>query len=91
MGVLMTAAGLNALPLGWLGYDTAQSPAVFLASQALGAVAGGTHPDLPQAMAAMSAAERTFEPSAETAGLHAARFQAFRRLQDVAREIARAG
>ena len=42
-------------------------------------------------MAAMSAAERTFEPSAETGGLHDARFKAFRRLQDVAREIARAG
>jgi hypothetical protein len=41
VGVLMTAAGLNALPLAWLGYDTAQSPAVYLATQALAAVVGG--------------------------------------------------
>lgn len=64
---------------------------VLLGAAMLGAVAGGTHPDLPRAMAAMSAAERTFEPSAETGGLHDARFKAFRRLQEVAREIARAG
>lgn len=63
---------------------------VLLGAAMLGAVAGGTHPDLPQAMAAMSAAERTFEPSAGTAALHSGRFEAFSRLQDVAREIARA-
>jgi hypothetical protein len=41
VGVLMIAAGLNSLPLAWSGYDTAQSPATFVASGVLGAVVGG--------------------------------------------------
>jgi membrane protease YdiL (CAAX protease family) len=42
VGLLMTAAGLNELPLQWVGYDTATSPTTFVATLALGAVAGGT-------------------------------------------------
>lgn len=41
VGVLMVAAGLNALPLAWFTYDTATSPATFVASGVLGTVVGG--------------------------------------------------
>lgn len=68
---------------------TAPEP-VLLGAAILGAVAGGAHPDLPAAMAAMSAPARTFTPAPETAALHARRFAAFERLQATAREI-RAG
>lgn len=67
---------------------TAEEP-VLLGSSILGAVAGGVFPDIPQAMAAMSRPKATFDPTADVAlrGLHAARFDAFQRLQRVAREI----
>lgn len=65
---------------------TAAEP-VLLGSAILGAVAAGAQPDIPAAMAAMSVAERTFEPSPEAGSLHARRFAAFERLQEAAREI----
>lgn len=65
---------------------TAPEP-VLLGAAILGAVAGGAEPDIPAAMAAMSAPARTFTPAAQTEGLHARRFAAFERLQAAARAI----
>ncbi|WP_156387033.1 MULTISPECIES: FGGY-family carbohydrate kinase [unclassified Rhizobium] len=61
---------------------------VLLGAAILGSVAGGTFPDVRSAMAALSATDRTYQPAGgETAGLHARRYEAFRRLQDLAREL----
>lgn len=61
---------------------------VLLGAAILGSVAGGAFPDVRDAMAALSAVDRTYHPAdAETAALHAKRYDAFRRLQDLAREI----
>ena len=60
---------------------------MLLGAAILGAVAGGAEPDIPAAMAAMSAPARTFTPAAQTEGLHARRFAAFERLQAAARAI----
>ena len=69
---------------------TAAREPVLLGSALLGAVAGGMHPDMASAMAAMSSPARTFDPaSGETAALHDARFEAFERLQHAAREVGR--
>ncbi len=61
---------------------------VLLGAAILGSVAGGAFPDVGAAMAALSATDRTYQPvGAETAALHARRYDAFRRLQSLAREI----
>ncbi|WP_421579022.1 FGGY-family carbohydrate kinase [Shinella sp. M31] len=61
---------------------------VLLGAAILGSVAGGAFPDVRDAMAALSAVNRTYHPAgAETEALHAKRYDAFRRLQDLAREI----
>ena len=61
---------------------------VLLGAAILGSVAGGAFPDVGAAMAALSATDRTYQPAgAETAALHARRYDAFRRLQSLAREI----
>jgi hypothetical protein len=56
VGVLMTAAGVNAIPLAWAGYETATSPGTFVAGIVLGAVAGGAASGL-WVMVAVAAAE----------------------------------
>ncbi|MBA3772397.1 MAG: FGGY-family carbohydrate kinase [Ramlibacter sp.] len=61
---------------------------VLLGAAMLGAVAGGLNTDLQAAMAAMSHVGLTYEPAqGAVAALHDARYRAFIRLQDVAREI----
>jgi len=56
VGVLMTAAGVNAIPLAWADYETATSPGTFVAGIVLGAVAGGAASGL-WVMVAVAAAE----------------------------------
>lgn len=63
---------------------------VLLGSAMLGAVAGGLFEDVSSAMSAMSSAKMIFDPASggfETQ--HRARYDAFQRLQSVAREIVR--
>ena len=63
---------------------------VLLGSAMLGAVAGGVVAGMSHAMAQMSSAKATFVPAAGAIrDLHETRFDAFRRLQDLAREIGR--
>jgi D-ribulokinase len=65
----------------------AQEP-VLLGAAILGSVAGGAFPDVGSAMGALSATDRTYLPAkGETAALHAKRYDAFTRLQALAREI----
>jgi D-ribulokinase len=61
---------------------------VLLGAAILGSVAGNAFPDVGAAMAAMSATDRTYQPAAgEAATLHARRYDAFKRLQALARDI----
>ena len=61
---------------------------VLLGAAILGSVAGGAFPDVRAAMAALSAVDRTYQPAgAEIEALHAKRYDVFRRLQDLARDI----
>ncbi|WP_234187308.1 FGGY-family carbohydrate kinase [Shinella sp. NM-101] len=61
---------------------------VLLGAAILGSVAGKAFADVRPAMAALSATDRTYLPAGgETADLHAARYDAFKRLQDLARKI----
>ncbi|MCB1444377.1 MAG: FGGY-family carbohydrate kinase [Rhizobiaceae bacterium] len=61
---------------------------VLLGAAILGSVAGGAFPDVRAAMAALSTTDRIYQPGGEEiAALHARRYDAFRRLQDLAREI----
>jgi D-ribulokinase len=61
---------------------------VLLGAAILGAVAGGAVADMPEAMRAMSSVKAAFEPArGAIKKLHETRFEAFRRLQKVAREI----
>lgn len=61
---------------------------VLLGSAILAAVAGGRHADVPQAMAAMSRAQQSFTPAAGAVqATHAARYAAFKILQDAARLV----
>ncbi len=61
---------------------------VLLGAAILGSVAGGVFPDMRAAMAALSATDRTYRPAgSDTAALHAKRYDAFQRLQTLAREI----
>ena len=65
----------------------AQEP-VLLGAAILGSVAGGAFPDVGSAMGALSATDGTYLPAkGETAALHAKRYDAFTRLQALAREI----
>lgn len=61
---------------------------VLLGAAILGSVAAAEFPDARSAMARLSRTDRIFEPAdGEIAALHAQRYDAFRRLQSVAREI----
>ena len=61
---------------------------VLLGAAILGGVAGGLFDDMRSAMARMSQIDQVYEPaSGDIAALHEARFQAFKKLQSVAREI----
>jgi len=61
---------------------------VLLGSAILGAVAAGAFGDVPSAMARMSRIHRTYAPAGgEFATIHAARYRAFQRLQETARDI----
>lgn len=60
---------------------------VLLGSAMLGAVAAGLHPDIPSAMAAMSAAGETYAPRGGSAGYHDKRFEAFELLQATGRTL----
>ncbi|WP_313195419.1 FGGY-family carbohydrate kinase [Shinella zoogloeoides] len=61
---------------------------VLLGAAILGSVAGAAFPDVRSAMAALSATDRSYLPArGETETLHARRYDAFKRLQALAREI----
>ncbi len=61
---------------------------VLLGAAILGSVAAGVFPDMRAAMAALSATDRAYQPAgADVAALHARRYDAFTRLQSLAREI----
>lgn len=61
---------------------------VLLGSAILGSVAGGAFPDVKGAMQALSASASVFEPcQGELIALHQRRFDAFLKLQDIARAI----
>lgn len=61
---------------------------VLLGAAILGSVAGGAFPDVRSAMAALSATDRTYQPAGgDTSALHAKRYEAFKRMQALAREI----
>jgi len=61
---------------------------VLLGAAILGAVAGGAFPDVASAMAALSATDRTYQPAGGAiAALHDKRYEAFTRLQALARDI----
>ena len=61
---------------------------VLLGAAILGSVAAGAFPDVRAAMAALSATDRTYQPAgADIAALHTKRYDAFTRLQTLAREI----
>ncbi|WP_246793643.1 FGGY-family carbohydrate kinase [Burkholderia perseverans] len=65
---------------------------VLLGAAMLGGVAGGLHGDVRAAMRAMSRIGRRYTPAGgDLAALHAARYRAFERLQQVAREIREIG
>jgi D-ribulokinase len=68
---------------------TSEEP-VLLGSAILGAVAGGLFDNLQSAMSAMSSPKTTYQPvPGPIRELHESRYDAFRRLQGVAREIRR--
>ena len=61
---------------------------VLLGAAILGSVAAGAFPNVGSAMAAMSATDRNYQPAGgATAALHAKRYDAFTRLQALARDI----
>lgn len=61
---------------------------VLLGAAILGAVAGGTFPNVRAAMADLSTAERSYEPAqGEAANLHARRYEGFKDLQAQARKL----
>lgn len=78
-------AGAAGLPV----VTVAAEEPVLLGSAILGATAAGAFPDVARAMAAMSHPADTYRPEAEVRPLHDLRYDAFRRLQDVARDVAR--
>ncbi len=61
---------------------------VLLGAALLGALASGAFSDAREAMKALSKADRTYTPAeGEVAALHAARYEAFKRFQALAREV----
>ncbi len=61
---------------------------VLLGAAMLGSVAAGVFGSVESAMHSMSSVDRVYSPSGETnAAIHARRYSAFKRLQEVAREI----
>ncbi len=61
---------------------------VLLGAALLGALASGAFSDARAAMKALSKADRTYAPAeGEVAALHAARYEAFKRFQALAREV----
>ncbi|MCZ4090885.1 FGGY-family carbohydrate kinase [Sinorhizobium psoraleae] len=61
---------------------------VLLGAAILGSVAAGEFPDVRSAMARLSGTDRTYAPAVgEIAALHALRYDAFKRLQSLARDI----
>lgn len=56
--------------------------AVLLGAALLGAVAAGLHPNVPEAMAAMTRPGRVVEPDPAARALHDARFRVHRRMRD---------
>ncbi|MBD9375024.1 FGGY-family carbohydrate kinase [Rhizobium sp. ARZ01] len=61
---------------------------VLLGAAILGSVASGVFPDARLAMAKLSRTDRVYKPAeSEIAGLHARRYEAFKKLQALAREI----
>ncbi|HVK90899.1 MAG TPA: FGGY-family carbohydrate kinase [Mycoplana sp.] len=61
---------------------------VLLGAAILGSVAAGAFPDVRSAMAQLSGTDRTYLPTGgDTAALHARRYDAFKRLQSLARDI----
>jgi D-ribulokinase len=67
---------------------TASEEPVLLGSAILAGLAGGVFPDMTLAMTTMSSSTAAFGPaSGRLAEHHAARFNAFQRLQNVAREV----
>lgn len=56
--------------------------AVLLGAAMLGAVASGTHADIPSAMAAMSRPGRVIEPDPKALAFHDAKYRIFHRLYD---------
>lgn len=64
---------------------------VLLGAAILGSVASGTFPDVASAMAKLSRTDRTYAPAGgEIAAAHAQRYEAFKKLQALAREIRQA-
>ena len=79
--LLADAVGLPVLA------PTAAEP-VLLGSAILAAVAAGAYPGIGEAMAAMSSVEATFQPAdGGVRGAHDRRYDAFRRLQQAARDL----
>lgn len=79
--LLADACGLDVVA------PAAEEP-VLLGSAILGSVAGGAFPDVKGAMQALSAIASVYEPAKGRIGeLHAQRFEAFVKLQDVARAL----
>ena len=68
--------------------STRSEEPVLLGAAILGSVAGGAFEDVRSAMAALSATDRIYRPAgSEAAALHARRYDAFKRLQQLARDI----
>lgn len=79
--ILADATGLSVVA------TRAEEP-VLLGSAILGAVAAGLFDDMPKAMRQMSHPDRSFDPvGGDIAALHSARYDAFQRLQNLARDI----
>jgi len=68
--------------------STRSEEPVLLGAAILGSVAGGAFENVRSAMAALSATDRIYRPAGgEAAALHARRYDAFKRLQQLARDI----
>jgi D-ribulokinase len=72
---------------GWPVARSASPEPVLLGSAMLGAVASGVHPDLRQAMDAMSSISDIHEPSAATRHWHDARYEVFQAMQALDRKL----
>ena len=63
-------------------YLPEEPEAVLLGAAILGAVASGSHADIPAAMHAMCRSASVVEPNPETAAYHAAKYEVYRELYD---------